>query len=243
MFNLCYSCLHYYYFFFLISEHDHIWKFVLDNSDFSWNSLQFVILEGILQISGKPDVAKRALYEVSTLLHQNPRKDKPPLSFTMPFGGQGFHPPGAPMPSMLPPGNPMWSHRNSSPHGMPPTPWMEGYGNQHSRFAPGGFNGVPPGPGAEASAEFSMKILCSAGKIGGVIGKGGSNVKQLQQETGASIHVQDASAESDERVIRVSAFEVCLFCYTSTISLLHLVIWFIGITLMDILLCINYCCQ
>ncbi|KAE8022096.1 hypothetical protein FH972_007929 [Carpinus fangiana] len=161
----------------------------------------------LVQISGKPDVAKRALYEVSTLLHQNPRKDKPPLSFTMPFGGQGFHPPGAPMPNMLPPGNPMWSHRNSSPHGMPPMPWMEGYGNQHPRFAPGGFNGVPPGPGAEASAEFSMKILCSAGKIGGVIGKGGSNVKQLQQETGASIHVQDASAESDERVIRVSAFE------------------------------------
>lgn len=161
----------------------------------------------LVQISGKPDVAKRALYEVSTLLHQNPRKDKPPLSFAMPFGGQGFHPPGAPMPNMLPPGNPMWSHRNSSSHGMLPTPWMEGYGNQHSRFVPGGFDGVPPGPGAEASAEFSMKILCSAGKIGGVIGKGGSNVKQLQQETGSSIHVQDASAESDERVIRVSAFE------------------------------------
>jgi hypothetical protein len=237
MFNLCYSCLH-----------------VLDNSDFSWNSLQFVILEGILQISGKPDVAKRALYEVSTLLHQNPRKDKSPLNFAMPFGGQGFHPPGAPMPSMLPPGNPMWSHRNPSSHGMPPTPWMEGYGNQHSRFVPGGFNDVPPGPGAEASAEFSMKILCSAGKIGGVIGKGGSNVKQLQQETGASIHVQDASAESDERVIRVSAFEVCLFCCTSTISLslslLHLFIWFISITHMDILLYIDYwvsmrfyCCQ
>lgn len=41
----------------------------------------------------------------------------------------------------------------------------------------------------EASAEFSMKLLCSAEKIGGVIGKGGFNVKQLQQESGASIHV------------------------------------------------------
>jgi poly(rC)-binding protein 2/3/4 len=53
-----------------------------------------------------------------------------------------------------------------------------------------------------------MKILCSTGKIGGVIGKGGSNVKIVQQETGASIHVEDASAESEERAIRVSAFEV-----------------------------------
>uniref|UniRef100_A0A2N9GQ21 Reverse transcriptase domain-containing protein n=1 Tax=Fagus sylvatica TaxID=28930 RepID=A0A2N9GQ21_FAGSY len=161
----------------------------------------------MLQISGKPDVAKKALYDVSTLLHQNPRKDKPPLTFPLPFGGQGFHPSGAPMPNMLPPANPMWSHRNSSSLGMPPMPWMGGYGNRPSEFVPGGFNGIPPGPGAEASAEFSMKILCSAGKIGGVIGKGGFNVRQLQQETGASIHVQEASTELDERVVRVSAFE------------------------------------
>ncbi|KAK7856415.1 kh domain-containing protein [Quercus suber] len=161
----------------------------------------------MLQISGKRDVAKKALYDVSTLLHQNPRKDKPPLTFPMPFGGQGFHPPGAPLPNMLPPGNPVWSHRNSDSHGMLPMPWMGGYGNRPSEFVPGGFNGVPPGPVAEASAEFFMKILCSAGKIGGVIGKGGFNVRQLQQETGAGIYVQEASTDSDERVIRVSAFE------------------------------------
>ncbi|KAF2299519.1 hypothetical protein GH714_032342 [Hevea brasiliensis] len=82
-----------------------------------------------------------------------------------------------------------------------------GYGSQPTGFRPDGFNGATSGHGGEHSAEFSMKILCSAGKIGGVIGKGGSNVKLVQQETGASIHVEDASAESDERVIRVSACE------------------------------------
>lgn len=91
---------------------------------------------------------------------------------------------------------------------------MGGYGDQPSGFGPGGFNGDPPAQ-REASAEFSMKILCSAGKIGGVIGKGGFNVKQLQQETGASIHVEDASTESDERVIRVSAFEVHICSFLS----------------------------
>uniref|UniRef100_A0A5B6YXE0 K Homology domain-containing protein n=1 Tax=Davidia involucrata TaxID=16924 RepID=A0A5B6YXE0_DAVIN len=161
----------------------------------------------LVQISGNPVVAKRALYEVSTLLHQNPRKDTPPLSKPMPYGGQGFHPSGPPMPNMLPPGNPMWSQRKSNSHGMPPMPWMGGYGNQPSEFGSGGFNDGPAGHGREAPSDFSMKILCSAGKIGGVIGKGGFNVKQLQQETGASIHVEDASAESDERVIRVSSFE------------------------------------
>ncbi|KAI5340576.1 hypothetical protein L3X38_019850 [Prunus dulcis] len=160
----------------------------------------------LVQISGKPDVTKRALYEVSTLLHQNPRKDKPPSGFPMPFGGQGFRPPGAPMTNVLPPGNPMWSNRAPS-HSTPPMPRMEGYGNRSSEFAPGGFNGVPPGHGGEALAEFSMKILCSPGKIGGVIGKGGFNVKQLQLETGASIYVQEASTDSEERVIHVSAFE------------------------------------
>ncbi|KAJ4707102.1 KH domain-containing protein [Melia azedarach] len=160
----------------------------------------------LVQISGKPEVAKRALYEVSTLLHQNPRKDKPPSSFPVAYGDQSFHPPAAPMPNMHPPANSAWPPRNSSSHGIPPSPWMGGYGDQPSGFGPGGFNGDPPAQ-REASAEFSMKILCSAGKIGGVIGKGGFNVKQLQQETGASIHVEDASTESDERVIRVSAFE------------------------------------
>ncbi|XP_031250560.1 KH domain-containing protein HEN4-like [Pistacia vera] len=161
----------------------------------------------LVQISGKPDVAKRALYEVSTLLHQNPRKDKPPTNFPVPYGGQSFHPPGPPTTSVHSPGKSMWPPRNSSSHGMPPMPWMGGYGNQPSGFGSGGFNDVPPGHRGETSAEFSMKILCSAGKIGGVIGKGGFNVKQLQQETGTSIHVEDASTDSDERVIRVSAIE------------------------------------
>ncbi|THG21199.1 hypothetical protein TEA_021434 [Camellia sinensis var. sinensis] len=161
----------------------------------------------LVQISAKPAAAKRALYEVSTLLHQNPRKDKPPSSFPMPHRGQGFHPPGPPMANMPPPGNPMWSQRHSNSHDMPQMPWMGGYGNQPSPFGPGGFDGGPPMHGGEVPSEFSLKILCSAGKIGGVIGKGGFNVKQLQQETGASIHVEDALAELEERVIRVSSFE------------------------------------
>lgn len=178
----------------------------------------------LVQISGKPAVAKRALYEVSTLLHQNPRKDKPPSGFPMPpHGGQGFHPPGPPTANMPPPGNPLRSERTSNARGMPPMPWMGGYGSEPSRFGPGGFDDFPPAHGGEAPSEFSMKILCSAAKIGGVIGKGGSNVKQLQQETGASIHVDDISAESDERVIRVSSIEALWNPRSRTIdAILHL---------------------
>lgn len=132
------------------------------------------------------------------------------------------------MTSMHSPGKLMWPPRNPSSHGMPPMPWMGSHGNQLPGFGPGGFNSVPPGHRGETSAEFSMKILCSAGKIGGVIGKGGFNVKQLQQETGTSIHVEDASTDSDERVIRVSAIEVPSFFLfilqiTASCLLLHMV--------------------
>ncbi|KAJ4972717.1 hypothetical protein NE237_005891 [Protea cynaroides] len=154
----------------------------------------------LVQISGPSPVAKKALYEVSTLLHQNPRKDNMPLNYPMPAGGPGFYPPGPPIGNILPQGNPTWSHRNSGAHGTSRMPWMGGYGS--------GFDGVPPVNAGETSDEFSMKILCPAGKIGGVIGKGGANVRQLQQETGTSIQVVDTTREAEERVIVVSSFEV-----------------------------------
>ncbi|KAL2499427.1 RNA-binding KH domain-containing protein [Abeliophyllum distichum] len=161
----------------------------------------------LVQISGKPAIAKKALYVVSTLLHQNPRKDKPPLGFPSPYVSQGFSP-GPPLANMPPRGNAPWLRHDIDSHSMPPMPWKGEYGIRPSAYGPDDFDGVPPPRGREAPSEFTMKILCSAEKIGSVIGKGGFNVKQLQQETGASIHVENASAVSDERVIRVSSFEV-----------------------------------
>ncbi|KAI3451762.1 hypothetical protein Pfo_008427 [Paulownia fortunei] len=68
-----------------------------------------------------------------------------------------------------------------------------------------------------------MKILCSAEKIGGVIGKGGLNARHLQQETGASIHVENVSRELGERVIYVTSFEAISDQVLQTINaVLHL---------------------
>ncbi|KAM2011956.1 hypothetical protein COP1_024033 [Malus domestica] len=63
--------------------------------------------------------------------NMNPRKDKPPSGFPMPF---------------LSPRNPMLSNRAPS-HTMSPMPWTGGYENR-SGFVRGGFNGFPPGHGA-----------------------------------------------------------------------------------------------
>lgn len=139
--------------------------------------------------------------------------------------GGGFYPPGPPMGNMIPQGNPPWSQRNAGPHGPPPLPWDGGYGKEPSGFGRGGFSGMSSGNNGNASDEFSMKILCSSDKIGGVIGKGGTNVKQVQQETGASIHVLDTSPDADERVILVSSIEVkfeppslqIVYCYNLSV--------------------------
>lgn len=161
----------------------------------------------LVQISGKPALVKKALYEVSTLLHQNPRKDKPTSSIPVVHGAQGFHPPGPPMENMIPPGKSMWSQSKTNLNDMSSALGVGGYRNQLSGFGRVGFDYGPPPSAGEAPSDFTMKILCSAAKIGGVIGKGGFNVKQLQQETGAGIHVEDVALESDERVIRVSSLE------------------------------------
>ncbi|XP_076921128.1 KH domain-containing protein At4g18375-like isoform X1 [Bidens hawaiensis] len=134
----------------------------------------------LVQISAKPDVAKGALYQVSTLLHQNPRKDKPPT-----VKDQNMTP------------------ARRAVCAEPPMPWMGPI-----RFGSNGVNDdYAAAHGEDVSSEFSMKILCSSAKIGGVIGKGGSSVRQLQQATGANIHVGEGFAGCDERVIRVSSFE------------------------------------
>lgn len=132
------------------------------------------------------------------------------MSFPLAQGGRGFRPLGPPLDDMPPRGNPLWSQHHYDSRGMPPMPWMGGYRDRPSGFGPDSFDRGPPMRGGEAPSEFSMKILCPVGKIGGVIGRGGSNVKQLETETGASVHVGDPSAELDERVIRVSCFEVGL---------------------------------
>lgn len=56
--------------------------------------------------------------------------------------------------------------------------------------------------------EFSLRLVCPTENIGGVIGKGGAIIKQIRQESGASIKVDSSAAEGDDCIITVSAKEV-----------------------------------
>ncbi|EOY01884.1 RNA-binding KH domain-containing protein, putative isoform 6 [Theobroma cacao] len=60
----------------------------------------------------------------------------------------------------------------------------------------------------DASArEFSLRLVCPVGNIGGVIGKGGGIIKQIRQESGASIKVDSSAAEGDDCIIFISTKE------------------------------------
>ncbi|XP_058007269.1 KH domain-containing protein HEN4 isoform X2 [Hevea brasiliensis] len=63
----------------------------------------------------------------------------------------------------------------------------------------------PPPPLPVPPGHASFRLLCHASRIGGVIGKSGNVIKQLQQLTGAKIRVEDAPAESPDRVITIIA--------------------------------------
>ncbi|KAL8541782.1 hypothetical protein ACS0TY_002875 [Phlomoides rotata] len=55
--------------------------------------------------------------------------------------------------------------------------------------------------------EVVFKILCPNERVGSIIGKGGSIVRTLQNETGALISIGPTLADCEERVITISAME------------------------------------
>lgn len=56
--------------------------------------------------------------------------------------------------------------------------------------------------------EVVFKMLCPVDKVGNLIGKGGSIVRVIQTETGASVKVADPVSDFDERIVVISAREV-----------------------------------
>lgn len=56
--------------------------------------------------------------------------------------------------------------------------------------------------------EIVFKVLCPVDKVGNLIGKGGSIIRVMQNETGASIKIADSASDLDERVVVISAREV-----------------------------------
>lgn len=91
-------------------------------------------------------------------------------------------------------------------------------------------------PRIDNKRQVVLKILCSNGKASCVIGKGGSTIRDLQSETGVSISVGDTVADCNERLITVTASEVCLGS-TLPIFISFFLLFFIHLTFL-----VDICC-
>ncbi|KAL0352836.1 UNVERIFIED_CONTAM: KH domain-containing protein [Sesamum angustifolium] len=61
--------------------------------------------------------------------------------------------------------------------------------------------------GASRTEELFIKVLCPSNKIGRVIGKGGSSIKSIRQDSGARVEVEDRKSNHNECVITVISTE------------------------------------
>jgi poly(rC)-binding protein 2/3/4 len=153
------------------------------------------------QIFGDISVVKKALHTISTRLRENPPRDRP-------HGNMGIYPPGGPF---LSAGDTFLPQIDPWNLGGP----LLGMGLSLSGGPPFNNMGLPVlsdvgsmGRPPVGDEELVFRILCPNEKIGSVIGKGGSIIENLREETGARIKVADAVPGSEERVIIISANEV-----------------------------------
>lgn len=146
----------------------------------------------LLQISGVPDAVRKALSSIAQQLLENPPRDQ---------RSQSGYPTG---PSSHSVGRPSrhdpFPQSNHVFHGQGP-PYSTGY-----RDAEAGF----PDRMYPSQDMLAFRLWCPHDKIGGVIGKGGTVVKGIQNETGCDIKVLDSAADSEDRIIVISGPAVLL---------------------------------
>jgi poly(rC)-binding protein 3/4 len=68
-----------------------------------------------------------------------------------------------------------------------------------------------PGPRFFFEQEIVFRMIIINDMVGNIIGKGGSTIRALQSETGASIKILEPIADTDEHIVAISAREVCLW--------------------------------
>ncbi|KAK1304767.1 KH domain-containing protein [Acorus calamus] len=172
--------------------------------------------DNFIQITGDSEAVKRALFAVSAIMYKfSPKEeisldasaaDLPP-SIIIPsdvpiYPATGFYPSTE---AIIPPPRSVPSVMSTTPH----VSELHGYTDSGSAWPVytsalpmvSGFGGSSP------SEELIVRVLCPSDKIGRVIGKGGSSIKNVRQASGACIDVDDKKSESEECIITISATE------------------------------------
>nr|CAB3457471.1 unnamed protein product [Digitaria exilis] len=144
----------------------------------------------LIHISGSFSQVRKGLLAVSTCLQDYPRPDTSNVPMGRPFGPPGSSP-------GCPPGMDPHSQRNYLPPQMP---------DYHTRNYPS--IAGPTGPRFFFEQEIVFRMIILNDMVGSIIGKGGSTIRALQSETGASIKILEPVPDSEERIVAISAREV-----------------------------------
>ncbi|CAA6659735.1 unnamed protein product [Spirodela intermedia] len=139
----------------------------------------------LLFITGEAPVTRKALFQISNCLHDNPSRSQHLLASA----------------SLFPPVNQF----GGSAGGPVMGPIMTPYGGYRADAGADWTSFYPPPRDESSSREFSLRWSVNQPSLG-VIGKGGVIIKQIRQESGASIKVDSSSAE-DDCIIAITAKE------------------------------------
>ncbi|KAL2524438.1 RNA-binding KH domain-containing protein [Abeliophyllum distichum] len=183
-----------------------------DASDLSHScALEF---DNFVLISGDSEAVRKALFAISAIMYKFSPKEDIPLDASVPET-----PPSIIIPSDVPIYPPTGFYQNvdpiihsrSVPSILGPAhtsdiPSRADAGNSwpvYSSTLPvvSGYGGV------SRSEELTIRVLCPSNKIGRVIGKGGSSIKRIRQDSGARIEVEDPKANNNECVITIISTE------------------------------------
>lgn len=147
----------------------------------------------LVQILGEASVVKKALYQIASRIHDNPSRSQHQLSSAAP--------------TIYSSGSSLLAGTGSSPI-MGLTPLLGPYGGYKGEGADWPRSFYSSSRNESSSKEFSLRLVCPTVNIGGVIGKGGSVINQIRQDSGAVIRVDSSAAEGDDCVITVSSKEI-----------------------------------
>ncbi|XP_057481435.1 KH domain-containing protein At4g18375-like isoform X1 [Actinidia eriantha] len=144
----------------------------------------------LVQISGEARVVRKALYQIASRLHGNPSRSQNMLASATPnvypFGDSIMGPTaGPPIMGLAPLVGPYGGYLD------------DGGDWSHSYYS--------SSRDEEFSKDFSLRLLCPTSNIGGVIGKGGTIINQIRQESGAVIKVDSSTSEGDDCIITISS--------------------------------------
>ncbi|KAI3455986.1 hypothetical protein Pfo_012649 [Paulownia fortunei] len=170
--------------------------------------------DNFVLISGESEAVKKALFAISAIMYKFTPKEKIPLDTSIPEAPPSIIIPSDvplyPASGLYPSVDPINSAR-SLPSILGPShaPDIPGYADAGSTW-PVYSSALPVVSGyggASRPEELTIKVLCPSNKIGRVIGKGGSSIKSIRQDSGARVEVEDPKANHNECVVTVISTE------------------------------------